>query len=153
MSPVQFSSVQLLSRVWLCNPPTPHSRLSCPSLPPGVCSNSCPLSLQCYVTIASSATHFSFCLQSFPASGSFPGSWLFSSGGQSFGASASATVLAMKIQGWFAVLLTGLSSLKSKGLSRVFSSTTVWKHQFFGAQLSVWSNPHTCTWLLENPLL
>ena len=85
------------------------------------------------VTISSSATLFSFCLWSFPASRSFPMSWLFPSGGQSIGASAS--VLLMKTQGWFPLGLTGLTSLQSKGLSRVFSSTTVWNHQFFSTQL------------------
>ena len=98
-------------------------------------------------TISSSVIPFSSCLQSFPASGSFPMSWLFASDGQSIGASAS--VPAMNIQGWFPLELTGLISLLSKELSRVFSSTIVWKHQFFGAQPSFWSNSHICTWLLE----
>ena len=87
----------------------------------------------------------------FPALGSFPVSWLFTSGGQSIGASASASVLPGNIQSWFPLGLTGLMSLLSKGLSRVFSSTTVWKHQFFGTQPSLWSNPHIFTWLLEKP--
>ena len=100
-----------------------HIRLPCPSLSPGVCSDSYPLSHWCYLTISSSAALFSFCLQSFPASGSFPMSRLFTSGGQSTGASASASVLPMNIQGWFPLGLTGLISLLSKGLSRVFSST------------------------------
>ena len=90
-----------------------------------------------------------FCLQPFPASGSFPTNRLFSSGGQSIGASASASVLPVNIQGWFPLGLSGLISLLSKGLSQVFSSTTVWKHQFFGTQPSLWSNSHICTWLLE----
>ena len=107
------------------------TRLPCPSLSPGVCSNSCPLSWWLSNHL-SSATAFSFCLQSFPASGSFPMSQLFTSGGQITGALAS--VLSMYIQGWFPLGLTGLISLLSKGLSRVFSSTTVQKHQFFGAQ-------------------
>ena len=94
---------------------------------------------------------FSSCLQSFPASGSFPMSWLFTSGGQSITASGSALVLQMNIQGWFPLGLTGLISLQSKGLSRDFSSTTVWKHQFFGTGASLWSNLHICTWLLEKP--
>ena len=106
-----------------------HTRLSCPSLYPGVCSNSCPLSWWCYLTISSSVTHF-FCLQSFPASESFPMSQLFASGGQSIGASASAIVLPMNIQGWFPLGLTGLISFQSKGLSRVFSNTAIQKHQF-----------------------
>ena len=82
----------------------------------------------------------SSCPQSFPASGSFPMSWLFTSGGQSIGTSASASALPMTIQGWFPLRLTDLISLQYKGLSRVFSSTTVWKHQFFGAQPSLWPN-------------
>ena len=90
----------------------------------------------------------SSCPQSFPRSGSFPMSWLFSPGGQSIGASAS--VLPMNIQGWFPLGLTGLISLQSLGL-RVFFNTTVQKHQFFGAQLSLWSNSHIHTWLLEKP--
>ena len=94
---------------------------------------------------------FSSCLQSFPASGSFPTSEFFPSGGQSIGASASASVLPMNIQGWFPLGLTGLISLMSKGLSRVFSNTTVQKYQFLNAQPSLWSNSHVCTWLLEKP--
>ena len=116
---------------------------------PGVCSNSCPLSWWCYLTFSSSAIPFSFYLQSFPASGSFPMSWFFSSGGQPIVASASA--LPMNIQGWFLLGLTGLISLQSKGLSRVFSSITIWKDQFFGVQPSLWTNSHICTWLLEKP--
>ena len=100
-----------------------HARLPCPSLSPGVCSNSCPSSQWFCLTISSSATLFSFCLQSFPASGSFPLSWLFASGGQIIGASASASVLPMNIQGWFPLGLIGLISLQSRGFSRVFSST------------------------------
>ena len=107
-----------------------------------MCQDSCPLSQWCYLTISSSATPFCFCLQSFLASGTFPVSRLFPSDGQSFGASASATVLPTNIQGWFPLGLTGLISLLSKGLSRVFSSTTVRKHQFFSAQPSLWSNSH-----------
>ena len=128
-----------------------HARLPCPSLSPGVFSNSCPLSWLCHPTISSSVTPFYFCPQSFPASGSFPMSQLFASGSQSTGVSASASVLQMNIQDWFPLGLTGLSSLQSKGLSRVFSNTTVWKHQFFGAQPSLWTNSHICTWLLEKP--
>ena len=105
-----------------------HARLPCSSLCPGVCPNSCLLIQWCYLTISSSATLFSFCLHSFPASGSFPVSWLYASGGQSIGASASVLVLLMNIQGWFPLGLTGLIFLQSKGLSRVLSSTTVWKH-------------------------
>ena len=119
-----------------------HTRLPCPSPSPKVCSDSCPLSWWCFLTISSSAALFSFCLQSFPASGSFPVSWLFVSDGQSIGASVSATDFPMSIQGWFPLVLTGLISLLSMGLSKVFSSTTVWKHQFSGAQPSLWSNSH-----------
>ena len=119
-----------------------HTRLLCPPLSPGVCSNSSLLSWWCYLSISSSAALFSFCLQSIPAPGSFPVSRLFTSGGQSIGASASASVLATNIKGWFPLGLTGLISLLSKGLSRVFSSTTVRKHQFFGAQPYLWSISH-----------
>ena len=117
--------------------------------PPGVCSGSCPLSWWCYLTISSSAAPFSFCLQSFPASRSFPKCCLSASGDQSIGASASASVLPVNVQGWFPFELTGLISLQSKGLSRVFTSTTVQKHQFFGSQPSLWSTSHIHTWLLE----
>ena len=101
-----------------------HTRLPCSSQSPGVCSNSCPLSQWCRPTISSSVDPFFSCLQSFPASGSFSMSWVFASGGQSTGASAS--VFAMNIQGWVPLGLTGLVSLLFKGLSRVFSSTTIW---------------------------
>ena len=124
----------------MCDFLWPHrlgrTRLPCPSLSPRVCSNSCPLSRWCYPTISSSVVPFCSCLQSFPASGSFSMSNLFTSGGQSIGASASTSVLPMNIQGWFLLGLTGLISLRSKGLSSIFSSTTVQKHQFFGAQPS-----------------
>ena len=106
-----------------------HTRLPCPSLSPQICSNSCPLSWWCHLTFSSSAALFSFCLQSFLASGSFPVSWLFVSGSQSIGALAS--IFPINIQGWFPLGLTGLISLQSKGLSRVISSTTVQKYQFF----------------------
>ena len=119
-----------------------HTRLLYPSLSPGACSNSGPLSQWCHPTIASSVIPFSSCLQSFPASGSFPVSRLFTSGGQSIGASASASVLL--IQDWFPLGWTGWISLQSKGLSRVFSNTTVRKHQFFGTQPSL---------LRQSPLL
>ena len=92
-----------------------HTRIPCPSLSPGICSNSCPLSQWCYLTTSSSATLF-FCLQSYSASGSFPMSWLFATGGQSTGSSASASVLLMNIQGWFPLGLTDLISLQSKRL-------------------------------------
>ena len=111
-----------------------HARFFCPPLSPGVYSNSCPLSWRCYLTISSSVGSFFSCLQSFPASGSFPMSWLFPSGGQSIGDSASASILPMNIQGSFRLGLTSLISLLSKGLSTVFSRTTVRKRQFFGAK-------------------
>ena len=110
-----------------------------------------PLSRWCCPTISSSVAPFFSCLQYFLAQGFFPMSWLFTSGSQSIGASASATIHPMNIQDWFALGLTGLISLQSKGLSRVFSNTTSRNHQFFGAQLSLWSNSHIHTWLLEKP--
>ena len=112
-----------------------HTRLLCPSLSPRACSNSCPLSQWCHPTISSSVIPFSTCLQSFPASWSFLMSRLFASGGQSIGASASASVLPMNIQGWLPLRLTSLISLQSQGLLRVFSNTRIQKHQFFSAQL------------------
>ena len=136
----------------LCKQPhgLQHSRFPCLSLSPGVCSNSCPLSWWCYLTISSSAALF-FCLQSFSASESFPVSWLFTSGGQSIRASALASVLPVNMQDWLPLGLTGLISLQSKGLSRVFSSTAVGKYQFFAVKPPLWSNSHICTWLLEKP--
>ena len=128
-----------------------HARLPCPSLSPRVCSNSCPLSWWWHPTISSSVTPFSSCPQSFLASVSFLVSQLFTSGGQIIGVSASASVLPMYIQSWFPLGLTGLISLLSKGLSRVFSSTTVQKHQFFSAQRSLWCNSYMGTWLLVKP--
>ena len=118
---------------------------------PGFYSNPCPSSRWYHPTILSSVIPFSSCLQSFPASGSFPVSQFFASGGQSIGVSASASVFLMNIQDWFPLGWTGLISLQSKGLLRVFSNTTVQKHQFFGAQLSSESNSHIHTWLLEKP--
>ena len=114
-----------------------HARPPCPSATPGVYSNSCPLSQWCHPTISSSVAPFTSCLRSCPASGSFPTSQLFTSGGQSIEVSAWASVLPMNIQDWFPLRFTGWISLQSKGLSRVFSNTTVQKHQFFGAQLSL----------------
>ena len=122
-----------------------HARLPCPSPSPRVCTNSYPLSWWCHPTISSS------CLQAFLASGSFPVSWLFASGGQSIGASASAPVLPMNIQGWYPLGLAGLISLQTKGLSRVFSSPPVWRHQFFSAQSFLLFSSYICTWLLEKP--
>ena len=113
-----------------------------------ICSNSSPLSRWHYPTISSSVIPFSSRPQSFPASGSFPMSHFFASGGQSIGASASASVLPMNIHGWFPLEWTGLISLQSKGLPWVFSSTTFQKHQFFNTQPSLWSNSHIRIWLL-----
>ena len=114
-----------------------NASLPCPLPTPGACSNSCPSSWWCNPTISSSVIPFSSRLQSCPASGSFLMSWLFTSGGQSIGVSASASVLPMNIQDWFPLGWTGWISLQSKGLSKVFSNTTVQKHQFFSAQLSL----------------
>ena len=119
-----------------------HTRLPCPSLSHGICANSRPSSRWCHPTIWSSVIPFSSCIQSFSVSGSFPMSWLFSSGGHSIGPSASASVLSMNIQGWFPLGWTGLISLLSKGLWRVFSSTIFQKHQLFQVQPSLWSNSH-----------
>ena len=119
-----------------------HTRLPCPSPAPRAYSNPNPSSWWCHPTILSAVAPFSSCLQSFPASGSFLMSQLFSVGGQSIGVSASASVLPKTIQDWFPLGLTGLISSLSKGLSRVFSSTTIQKHQFFGAQPSLRSNSH-----------
>ena len=118
-----------------------HSRLLCPSPSPTACSNSCLLSRWCHPTISSFVIIFFSCLLYFQASGSFSMSWLFASDGQSIGASASPSVLPMNIQRWFPLGLIRYISLQSKGLSRVFSNTTVQKHQFFGIQLSLWSSP------------
>ena len=111
-----------------------HARLPCRSQLPGTCSDSCPLSWWCHPAISSSVVPFSSCLQFLPESGSFSMRQFFASGGQSIGTSASALVFPVNIQGWFPLGLTGLISLLSKGLSRFFSSTTVQKHQFYGAQ-------------------
>ena len=130
---------------------TAAQRLSCPLLSPRARSNSCPSSRWCHPTISASVLPFSSCLQSFPASGSFQTSQFFTSGGQSIGVSASTSVLPMNIQDWFPLGWTDWLSLQFKGLSRVFSNTTVQTHQFFGAQLSSQSNSHIHTWLLEKP--
>ena len=130
-----FSHSFMSDSLWPCG--LQYARLPCPSATPGAYSNSCPLSRWCHPTISSSVTHFSSCPQSFPAAGSFAMNQFFTSGGQSTGASASASVLSMNTQGWFPLGWTGWISLQSKRLSRVFSNTTVQKHQFFGAQLSL----------------
>ena len=128
-----------------------HTRPPCPSPTPRVHPNPCPSSRWCHPMISSSVVPFSSCLQSFPASGSFPVSQFFASGGQSIGVSASASVLPMNIQDWLPLGWTSWICLQSKGLWRVFSNTTVQKYQFFSAQPSLWSSSHICTWLLENP--
>ena len=128
-----------------------HARPPCPSPTPRVHSNSWPSSQWCYPVISSSVVPFSSCPQSLPASESFPMSQLFAWGGQSTGVSASASVLPKKSQGWSPSEWTGWISLQSKGFSRVFSNTTVQKHQFFGTQLSSQSNSHIHTWPLEKP--
>ena len=149
-----FPSVQFSCSV-LFDALRPHglqdTRLPCPSRTPRAWSNSTPSSQWCHPTIFSSVVPFSFCPGSFPASGSFPMSRLFASVGQSIGVSAWVLVLPMNIQGWVPLELTSLMILQSKGLSRVFSNTTVQKHQFFGAQLPLWSNSHIHTWLLKKP--
>ena len=151
---VQFNSVQF-SRSVVSDSLWPHelqhARPPCPSPSPGVHSNSRPSSWWCHAAISSSIIPFSSCPQSLPASESFPMSQLFAWGGQSTGVSALASFLPKKSQGWSPSEWTGWISLKSKGLSRVFSNTTVQKHQFFGAQLSSQSNSHIHTWPLEKP--
>ena len=148
----QFSSVAQ-SCLTICDP-TNNSmpwNIPCPSPTPGVYPNPCPSSRWCHPTISSSVVPFSSHLPSFPASGSFPMSQLFSSGGQSIGVSASTSVLPMNTQDWSPLGWAGWISFQSKGLSRVFSNTTVQKHQFFSAQLSLQSNSHIHTWPLEKP--
>ena len=147
----QFSSVTR-SCPTLCDP----MNRSTPGLPvhhqlPEFTSNSCPLNWWCHPTISSSVVPFFSDLQSFPASESFPRSQLFAWGGQSIGVSASASVFPMNGQDWSPLGWTGWISLQSKGLSRIFSNTTVQKHQFFGTQLSPQSNFHIHTWPLEKP--
>ena len=144
---VQLFSCSFMSYILQCHG-LQQFRLSYPSPSPGACSNSYALSWWCHPTILSSVIPFSSCLQSFPASGALPMSWLFTSGVPSIGASASVSVSPVNIQGWFPLGLMGLISLLSKGLSRIFSSTTIWKHQFFSIQPSSWSNSHIHTWLL-----
>ena len=147
-----FSSVQSLSRVQLfATHESQHARPPCLSLTPRVHPNSCASSRWCHPVISSSAVPFSSYPQSLPASGSFPMSQLFASGGQSIGVSALASVFPMNTQDWSPLGWTGWISLQPKGLSRVFSNTTVGKHQFFGAQLSSQTNSHIHTWPLEKP--
>ena len=144
-----FSCTVMSNSLWLHG--LQHTRLPCPSPTLRAYSDSCPLSRWCHPTISSSVIPFSSCLQSFPASGSFPMSQFFASSGQSIGVSASALVLPMNSHNWSPLWWTGWISLHSKGLSGVFSNTTVQKHQFFGAQLSSQSNSQIHTWLLEKP--
>ena len=147
-----ISSVQSLSRVRLSATPwTAAHQASCPSQTPGAYPNLCPLSEWCHPTISSSVIPFSSCPQFFLASGSFPMSQLFASGGQSIGVSATASVLPVNTQDWSPLGWTGWISLQSKGLSRVISNTTLQRHQFFCAQLSSQSNSHIHTWPLEKP--
>ena len=151
------TSVQFSSVAKLCPHGLQHTRLPCPSPTPRIYPNSRPLSRWCHPTNSSSVVSFSFCLQSFPASGPFQMSQFFATGGQSIEVSASASVqqifrnIPMNIQDWFPLGWTGWLSLQSKGLSRVFSNTTVQKRQFFSTQLSLWSNSHIPTWPLEKP--
>ena len=126
-----------------------HARIPYPSPTPRACSNSCPFSQWCHPTISSCVVPFSSCLQSFPAFGSFQMSQFFTSGGPSIAVLASASVLPKNSQDRFPLGLTGFISLLSKGLSRIFSNTTVQKDQFFGTHLSLWSNSHSHIWLLE----
>ena len=137
----QFNSVRFSDSVvsdYLWPHGLQHTRPPCPSPTPGVYSNSCPLSRWCHPTISSSIVPFSFCLQFFPASGSFPMSQLFASGGQSIGVSASTSVLPVNIQDWFPFRMDWLDLLEVQGtLKRVFSNTTGLKHQFLSAQLSL----------------
>ena len=149
---VQFSSVQSLSDVRLfATPWITHARPPCSSPTPGVHPDSRPLSQWCHPAMSSSVVPFSSCPQALPASESFPMSQLFAWGGQSTGVSALASFLPKKSQGWSTSEWAGWISLQSKGLSRVFSNTTVQKHQFFGAQPSSQSNSHIHTWPLEKP--
>ena len=159
VSLISFSTFSLFSSVQFSHsvvsdslrPHEPqHARPPCPSPAPGIHPNPRPLSRWCHPTISSSVVPFSSCPQSFP-SGSFQMSQFFTSGGQSIGVSASTLVLPMNTQDWSPLGWTGWISSQSKGLSRVFSNTTVQKHQFFSAQLSSQSNSHIHTWLLEKP--
>ena len=146
-SSIQFSHSVMFNSLWPNG--LQHARLPCPSPTPRACSNSRPLSQWCHPTISSSVIPFSSCLQSFPASGSFQMIWFFTSGGQSIGASASKSVFPNNVQDWFPLEWAGLISLQSKGLLRVFSSTTIQRHQLFDTQFFLWSNSHIHTWLLE----
>ena len=148
-SSVQFSCSVMSNSLWPHEPQ--HTRPLCSSPTPRVHTNPCPLSQWCHPTISSSVVPFFSCLQSFPASESFTMSQLFTSGGQSIAVSAATSVLPMNTQDWSPLGWTGWISLQSKGLSRVFSNTTVQKHQFFSIQLSSQSNSHIHTWPQEKP--
>ena len=145
---IQFSPSVVSYSLWPHE--SQHARPPCPSQTPRVYSNSSPSSRWCHPAISSSVVPFSSCPQSFPASGSFPMSQFFTWGGQSIGVSALASVLPMNTQDWSPLGWTGWISLQSKGISRVFSNTTVQKHQFFGA-FSSHSNSHIHTWPLKKP--
>ena len=146
---VQFSRSVVFDSLWPHE--LQHTKPPCPLPAPGVYPNSCALSRWCHPAISSSVVFFSSCPQSLPASGSFPMSQLFAWGGQSIRVSASASILPMNTQDWSPLGWTGWISLQSKGLSRVFSNTTVQKHQLFSAQLSSQSNSHIHTWPQEKP--
>ena len=146
---VQFSCSVVFHSLWPHK--SQHAKPPCPSPTPGVHSDSCPSSQWCHPAISSSVIPFSSCPQSLPASESFPMSQFFSWGGQSTGVSALASFLPKKSQGWSPSEWTGWISLQSQGLSRVFSNTTVQKHQFFSTQLSSQSNSHIHTWPQEKP--
>ena len=148
-SSVQFSRSVVSDSLWPHE--SQHTRPPCLSPSPRVHSNSHPLTRWCHPAISSSVFPFFSCPQSLPASKSFPMSQLFAWGGQSTGVSASASALPVNTQDWSPLGWTGWISLQSKGLSRVFSNTTLQKHQFFGTQLSSQSNSHIHTWLLEKP--
>ena len=149
ISSVQFSHSALSDSLWPRE--LQHVGPPCPSTTPRVHSHLCPLSWWCHPAISSFVVPFPSCPQSFPVSESFAMSQLFAWGGQSIGVSALASVLPMNIQDWSPLERPGWISLQSKGLSRVFSNTTVQKHEFFGTQLSSQSNSHIHTWLLEKP--
>ena len=134
-------SVQLFVTSW-----TAASRPSCPLPSPKVCQSSCPLHQWGYPAISTSDALFSFCPQSFPASGTFPMTWLFTSDDQNTRVSFS-----ISLQGWSPLRLTGLISFQSKGLSGIFSSNTVWRYQFFFALPSLWSSSHHSMWPLGRP--
>ena len=148
-SSVQFSRSVMSNSLWPHEPQ--HARPPCPSLTPRVYPNLCPSGQWCHQAISSSVIPFSSCPKSLPASGSFPMSQLFTWGGPSIGVSASASVLLMNTQDWSPLGWTSWISLQSKGLSRVFSNTTVQKHQFFSIQPSSQSNSHIHTWPQEKP--